>query len=192
MEKHVDPGFTVGQTLARVLGLSVLRLASAEVLPFRYSHYARKMEEFIDGAAAWAVDDMGRRRVAIDLAAARRIATQAVAKAAAVETRLDQRVAAGALDPIRARPINDALVRLEQQLLDESEPPAARWYRHVIYGWNIYSLYEGQPLPGLAEAIRVGDPAAVARETLRLERALSRFVAGLDEIARLADSLTRR
>ena len=192
VEKHVDPGFTVGQTLARVLGLSVLRLASAEVLPFRYSHYARKMEEFIDGAAAWAVDDMGRRRVAIDLAAARRIATQAVAKAAAVETRLDQRVAAGALDPIRARPINDALVRLEQQLLDESEPPASRWYRHVIYGWNIYSLYEGQPLPGLAEAIRVGDPAAVARETLRLERVLSRFVAGLDEIARLADSLTPR
>ena len=192
VERHVDPGFKVGQTLARVLGLSVLRLASAEVLPFRYSHYARKMEEFIDGAAVWAIDDMGRRRVAIDLAGARRFAAQAVATAAAIEARLDQRVATGGIDPIRARPVNDALVRLEQQLLDESEPPETRWYRHVIYGWNIYSLYEGQPLPGLAEAIRVGDPAAVVRETSRLERALSRFVAGLDEIARAADALVAR
>ena len=50
VEKHVDPGFKVGQTLARVLGLTVMRLASAEVLPFRYSYYAQKMQEFIDAA----------------------------------------------------------------------------------------------------------------------------------------------
>ena len=64
----------MGQTLARVLGLAVMRLASADLLPFRYSHYARKMEEFIDGAGAWAMDDTGKRRVAIDLAAARGLA----------------------------------------------------------------------------------------------------------------------
>ena len=163
-------------------------LASTDLLPFRYSHYARNMEAFIDNAAGWAVDDTGRRRVATDLTQARGLATQAVARAAAIEERLDRRVAAGAVDPVRARRINDALVRLEQQLLDESAPPETRWYRHVIYGWNIYSLYEGQPLPGLAEAIRVGDAAAVARETSRLEQALTRFNAALEEIARLADT----
>ena len=62
----------------------------------------------------------------------------------------------------------------------------------MIYGWNIYSLYEGQPLPGLAEAIRVGDAAAVARETSRLNQALSRFAAALEEIARLANTLDDR
>lgn len=189
VERHTDPGFKVGQTLARVLGLTVLRLASTELLPLRYSHYARKMEEFIDTAGGWAVDDAGQRRVATDLAKARGLATRAAATASAIEARLDRRVAAGAVDPVRARRINDALVRLEQQLLDESEPPETRWYRHVIYGWNIYSLYEGQPLPGLAEAIRVGDAAAVARETNRLEQALARFVTALEEIARLADTI---
>ncbi len=188
VERHTDPGFKVGQTLARVLGLAVMRLASTDLLPFRYSHYARNMEAFIDNAAGWAVDDTGRRRVATDLTQARGLATQAVARAAAIEGRLDRRVAAGAVDPVRARRINDALVRLEQQLLDESAPPETRWYRHVIYGWNIYSLYEGQPLPGLAEAIRVGDAAAVARETSRLEQALTRFNTALEEIARLADT----
>jgi N-acetylated-alpha-linked acidic dipeptidase len=168
-----------------------MRLASANLLPFRYSHYARKMEEFIDGAGAWAVDDTGKRRVAIDLAAARGLATRAVASAAALETQIDRLANAGTIGAAEARPINDALVRLEQQLLDESEPAATRWYRHVIYGWNIYSLYEGQPLPGLAEAIRVGDATAVARETSRLEGALTRFVAGLDQATRLTQSSGR-
>ena len=98
-----------------------------------------------------------------------------------------------AIDPARAPPAERrARCTLEQRLLDESEPPATRWYRHVIYGWNIYSLYEGQPLPGLAEAIRLGDAAAVAREITRLEQALDRFGRALEEIARLADTLEAR
>ena len=191
VEKHADPGFHVVQSLARVLGLATMRLASADLLPFRYSHYARKMAEFIDGADAWAIDDNGRRRVAIDLAAAGGLATRAVASATVLEAQLDRLASAGGISAARARPINDALVRLEQQLLDESAPPATRWYRHVIYGWNIYSLYEGQPLPGLAEAIRVGDAAAVARETSRLEAALTRFVAGIEQATRLAQAVVR-
>jgi len=187
VEQHTDPGFRVVQSLARVLGLATMRLASVELLPFRYSHYARKMEEFIDGAAAWAVDDTGKRRVVLDLAGARGLATRAVASAAALEAQIDRLAKAGTIGA-GARPINDALVRLEQQLLDESEPAATRWYRHVIYGWNIYSLYEGQPLPGLAEAIRVGDAAAVARETSRLEGALTRFVAGIEQATQLAQT----
>jgi N-acetylated-alpha-linked acidic dipeptidase len=191
VERHVDPGFRVSQTLARVLGVAIMRLASDRVLPFRYSYYARKMGDFIDAAAGWAVDDNGRVRVATDLAAARALAADATTHAAAVEATVT-RVGRAATDPVRLRPINDALMRLEQRLLDESEPPEKRWYRHVIYGWNIYSLYEGQPLPGLAEAIRVGDPAAITRETRRVEDALRRFISGLMEIARFADALEVR
>ena len=189
VERHSDPGFRVSQTLARVLGLSIMRLASEPVLPFKYVHYGRKIGEFIDAAAGWAVDDNGRVRVVTDLTTARALAREGVDKAAAMETRLAKHSGGTATDAARLRPLNDALVRLEQRLLDESEPPDIRWYRHVIYGWNIYSLYEGQPLPGLAEAIRVGEPALVARETRRIEAALRRFNEGLDGIARLLRDL---
>ena len=191
VERHTDPGFVVSQTLARVLGLTVMRLASAEVLPFRYSHYARKIQEFLAAAEGWAVDDTGRRVVATNFAEARRLAAAALTEATAAEAAIERRPGSGAGDAARTRALNDALARLEQRLLDESEPPAKRWYRHVIYGWNIYSLYEGQPLPGLAEAIRVADSTAVTRETARLEQALGRMLAGLQEIAGFAQALAR-
>jgi hypothetical protein len=73
-------------------------------------------------------------------------------------------------------------MRLEQTLLDESAPPDERWYRHVIYGWNIYSLYEGQPLPGLADAVRVGNQTRVDAEVARIEAALTRMLRALESI----------
>jgi Transferrin receptor-like dimerisation domain len=100
-----------------------------------------------------------------------------------LERRIDSALREGSLSAASARTLNDQLARLEQQLLDESEPPHKRWYRHVIYGWNIYSLYEGQPLPGLAEAIRVGDQAKVSQEVGRVESALRRILASVEQIS---------
>ena len=60
-ERFVDPGFRVGATLTQVLGLSAMRLASAEVLPLRYSYYASKIQEYLATVEKWAIDDEGRR-----------------------------------------------------------------------------------------------------------------------------------
>ena len=84
-------------------------------------------------------------------------------------------VAASGLTETQRKTLDDQLVRLEQTLLDESEPSDKRWYRHVVYGWNIYSLYDGQPLPGVAYAQRTGDAARVSDEVRRLTAALTRM-----------------
>jgi len=169
--------------LTQVLGLSVMRFAAAPVLPFRYSHYGRKMSEFIDAAAGWAIDDDGRPVATADLGEARRLAALFTERAAALERRIDSALQSRSMDGAALRRLNDQLVRLEQQLLDESEPADKRWYRHVIYGWNIYSLYEGQPLPGFAEAIRLRDQAKVSQEVARIEAALRRIVAATERIS---------
>jgi N-acetylated-alpha-linked acidic dipeptidase len=182
VERFSDPGFAVGRTLTQVLGLSVMRFVGAPVLPFRYSHYGRKMTEFLDTASTWMLDDDGKHVVALELRAARRLATTITDRAASLERRIDAGLASGSLTADSARTLNDQLVRLEQTLLDESEPADKRWYRHVIYGWNIYSLYDGQPLPGLAQAIRMRDQQAVNREVSRIEAALTRLLAALDHI----------
>ena len=180
VEHFSDPGFHVARTLAQVFGVIVMRLADATVLPFRYSHYAHKISDFLDDAETWAVDDDGQRdREAqsgeLEGASRRKSPT----RAAALEQRIDDDVENGRWSDAAAASLNDRLARLEQTLLDESGSPTERWYRHVIYGWNIYSLYDGQPLPGLAEAIRLKDPARIAKETARIENALRRMLAEL-------------
>jgi N-acetylated-alpha-linked acidic dipeptidase len=185
VERWSDPGFVVGRTLVRVLGLSVMRLASAPVLPYRYGFYARTIDRFLEGASGWA-DGQAGGGLRVDLTEARRLAQAIALRADALERRIDAGLADGSLRPEQARALNDGLARLEQTLLDESEPADRRWYRHVIYGWNIYSLYAGQPLPGLAGVIRERDQAAVEREVARIEAALARMLAAISRVIDMA------
>jgi N-acetylated-alpha-linked acidic dipeptidase len=179
-ERHADPQWRRGPQLARLLGTTAMRLAGADVLPFRHSHYAARLREYVDAAEAWGVDEEGRRRIDVDVSSLRAQLTRVADRSAALEKRLDEALAAGRVSRPQAREVNDLLMRMEQTLIDDTIPVRERWYRHVVYGWNIYSLYDGQPLPHLADAIRRRDPAMVARERERIGRAFDRMLAGLE------------
>jgi N-acetylated-alpha-linked acidic dipeptidase len=197
-ERVADPGFRRGAALARLLGTVALRLGQAQVLPFRFSHYARRLDEFVTTASGWVADTaqlgrpersegsgVGRPTMSLDFAPLRAAVARAERQAAELERRVDaytNRLTATAPGPAR---LNDLLARLEQRLLDESLPPDKRWYRHLVYGWNIYSLYDGQPFPGLAEAIRQKDEVEARRELAKITSAVNRLADGLTEGAAL-------
>jgi N-acetylated-alpha-linked acidic dipeptidase len=189
METAGDPGFNRGAVLAQVLGLTIMRLAAADVLPLAYGHYAGRIAAFIETASTWALDDDGRVVVEVDLDPVRAEAARAVRAARELDVEIDRLTASGGLPerPVLDR-FNDALVAVERTLLDERGPPAGPWYRHVIYGWNIYSLYDGQPLPGLADAMRVRDRDRASREAERVARALGRMT---DAMSRATTMLRR-
>ncbi len=170
MMRHGDDDFRRGALLARILGTAAIRLAEARVLPYRFSYYGKKLEDFARQAEEWSGGQNRFERL-------KELAAEVRAKGESLEAALDS----GRL-PADVGGLNDRLMRLEQSLIDESEPPPDRWYRHVVYGWNIYSLYAGQPFPGLAGAFARGTAEDVRRETERLERALERLSRGLDEI----------
>jgi N-acetylated-alpha-linked acidic dipeptidase len=174
VEHFSDPGFHVARTLAQVFGVTVMRLADAAVLPYRYSHYAHKISDFLDDAGTWGAQNL-------NLDKSKALAAEIATRSAALERRIDQNVESGHWPDASTGSLNDHLQHMEQDLLDESGSPSEHWYRHVIYGWNIYSLYDGQPLPGLAEAVRLKDPARVGQETARIENALRRMLAELRE-----------
>jgi N-acetylated-alpha-linked acidic dipeptidase len=188
LEHVVDPGFRRGAELTQVLGTIALRLAEADVLPFRFSHYAERLAEYVDTASSWAIDDEGRT-MGLDLTPARNAVARVLAQSTKLEQVVDQGLAAGRFPSASTPQLNDLLARLEQRLLDEAGPNA--WYRHVVYGWNIYSLYDGQPLPGLAEATRVRDQERARREVMRIAAALDRLAEGLAQATRLADDRQR-
>jgi len=178
VEHVADPGFRRGAQLVRVLGTIAVRLSEAQILPFRFSHYAEKLAAYVTAAKTWGEADGGA--MALDVAA-QQVARIAEA-AGTLEQLIDERLAAGRLPPAATlMRVNDALARLEQRLIDDGTP----WYHHVVYGWNIYSLYDGQPLPRLAEAIRERDPGRVKLEIARIDAALDRMREGLVSVTQL-------
>jgi N-acetylated-alpha-linked acidic dipeptidase len=181
VERIADPGFEQGVVMARVLGTMALRMSEATVLPFRFSHYATKLQEAIRLSEGWSQETS----TPLDVAGLRSRADAVSTAAASLEATIDRGLATGGL-PASARPaLHDRLARMEQRLADDDGAAESKWYRHVFYGWNIYSLYDGQPFPGLAEALRVKDAARVGREVSRIERALDRMRSELDAAAAL-------
>ncbi len=176
VERVADPGFQQGVLMSQVLGTMALRMSEADVLPFRYSNYATKLTTAIADAERWATD----AGVTADLAPLRAGAGAAGLAATAFEAAVDQALASGRLTRASATALNDRVGRIEQTLADDDGAPESKWYRHVFVGWNIYSLYDGQPFPGLLEAFRVKDAARVTHELGRIQRALARMTAELD------------
>ena len=181
VEKVADPDFAQGVVMSRVLGTLALRLSNAAILPFRFEDYAERLRLAWAESLGWAQ----QAKIAIEdsegtwLGRVKEIGALASQLSMAIARRLETG------DVTNLSSINDRLARLEQKLADDEGAAETRWYRHVFYGWNIYSLYDGQMLPGLAEALRVGDEARVAHEARRITRAFDRMEVELK--AALAD-----
>lgn len=187
--EHVaDPGFRRGAELARLLGTVALRLSESEILPFRYSHFTQRLDEYVTAAARTA-DSAGQPPMRLDFAPLRSAVALAASQAKVLERRIDDRLATRAVTPSSAARLSDLLGRMEQRLLDEHGSPDTRWYRNVVYGWDIYSLYDGQPFPGLADAIRRGDGAGAARELVTITEAVRRLSQGLSAAGELAATI---
>ncbi|MFM7274058.1 MAG: M28 family peptidase [Gammaproteobacteria bacterium] len=175
-----DPGFAYGAMLARTLSTLAVRMANAEVLPFRYSQYGNQLVEAVQKATA----SVQTLQPATPVAATAALLAHAEAvrnSAATLEAALEARLASGTLENIELPRLNDLLARTEQTLADDRGMPERAWYRHVFHGWNIYSLYDGQPFPGLADAVRSGDRARTDIELERIQDALVRMRETLDE-----------
>jgi N-acetylated-alpha-linked acidic dipeptidase len=174
-ERHGDPEYRQGPRLAHVLGLAAMRLAGADALPFRYRHYATTISSFVGDVERW-VADAGLPARDRAVGSLRRAAAEVDERAGALDGTVDRLLGASVIaNRACLGELNDALARIEQTLLSPDESPGASWYKHVLYGWNIYSLYDGQPLPRVAEAIRVRDVPAVDREIDRVRAAVTRM-----------------
>ncbi|MEQ1693242.1 MAG: M28 family peptidase, partial [Gemmatimonas sp.] len=171
VERIADPGFAQGVTMVGMLGTLALRMANAEVVPFRFTPYAQALV------------------AALDTTPHRQRARNALVQARLLDSAVTRALARGTVTAARARSLNDRLARLEQHLTDDAGHVDSKWYRHVFYGWNIYSLYDGQPFPGLAEAQRLRDDARVTREMARIGGALDRMIVELRAARALALAL---
>ena len=90
----VDPGFKIGIGLSRLWSVLAWRLADAEILPMRYSDYARAAVGYIEAAEKHAGTEQP-----LSLTAAR----AAAARWEAAATEFEQRLTLASLDARRQR-----------------------------------------------------------------------------------------
>jgi N-acetylated-alpha-linked acidic dipeptidase len=179
VSRLVDPGLRYSTTMARLWGLAAWRLADADILPMRFSAYARAIPPYCDAIEAKALaarPDAPPPR----LQAARDAARRWEEAANAFERRLRARRRRGAcgITPEQARRVNERLMAVERAMTEDEGLRSRPFFKHLIYAPQ--PTYRREELPRLFEAIEAGDWGAWPR----YERQL---VAAFDAAARLMD-----
>jgi N-acetylated-alpha-linked acidic dipeptidase len=214
----LDTDFAYGRTLAQTGGTAIIRLADADILPFRFADLAdtvrtydeelqllvkkkrddirERNREIADGVFA-AIDDPRRPRVApkvetmppaLDFTPMSRAIEVLTRRAAAVD---EARAAAAKKSaPAAALAAIDLKIsQSEQQLLDAAGLLHREWYKHLLYAPGFYTGYGVKTVPGVREAIEQGQYDSVPTEMARVGKAIEREAAWLEGITRMLNAL---
>ena len=177
MERHLDPDYLGHAGSSRITGVTALRMANADILPFHYSDYAAAVVGYVEELQKVQVETPGAAQ--LDLTPALDAARAWGEAATALEGAADRLLAAGDLDTRAAARINRSLMRQERALIAKKGLPGRPWFRHQVYAPGRVTGYAAQFLPGLRDAVEQGD-AATAQTYLGL------LVESLEKATRLA------
>lgn len=179
MEKYGDPEFLYHAAAARLWGLMAMRLASAEVVPLRYSTYARDLQDDLDVLRR---DAIRRARVQVDSSSGAKAPLTpdfseiiaALQDLRSVGEAVDRAADAAmkSSDATAARRINDVLTQVERSFLDTQGLPNRPWFRHMLIAPGLTTGYAPWPFPALQEALDTKDAAMFAAETKRVAAAI--------------------
>ena len=164
-KKFGDPDFLFEQQMARVYGLEALRMADADVLPYDFEDYGKEILVYLDAAKTKARDKFGDK--APDFAAA--IAGARHLEEAGAKMLQKQRKIPAAPDRM-----NTALRQAERALLIPEGLPNRPWFHHAIYAPGQYTGYAAVVIPGVNEAIDLGDVHRTEQQLAALAAALHR------------------
>jgi len=171
-KKFGDPDFRYEQQMARIYGLEVLRMSSADVLPYDYENYGKEILVYLDAARNKSKERFGDK--APDFSAALESARQL--REAGAKMLQKQRKMPGAPDRMNAK-LRDA----ERALLIPEGLPNRPWYHHSIYAPGQYTGYAAVVIPGVNEAIDRGDLRRTEQQIAALAAALNRTVLVLEQ-----------
>jgi len=146
----VDPGFKIGVGLSRLWGVLAWRLANAEVLPMRYSEYARAAVGYIESAERHAGTGQPLKLTAARAAAGRW---------ETVATEFERQLAEAPLEPSTARAVNERLMQVERALVEPTGQQGRPFIRHLLVAPQ--PSYRSAYLPRIWDAIDRNDRAAI-------------------------------
>jgi N-acetylated-alpha-linked acidic dipeptidase len=209
-----DTTFEYGVALAKTAGRATLRLADAEVLPFRFTNFAKSVRGYLDEVTRLA-DDMRakteRHNALVEHGAFELAADptktfvppeaeaevpflnfapvqNSVSRLDEAASRYDERlsaVMAGGMDAATAARLNSILQGVEQRMTRDEGLPRRPWFRHQIYAPGFWTGYGVKTLPGIREGIEQREWNEVTTFVGEVAAALDRVSDALDEASEL-------
>jgi N-acetylated-alpha-linked acidic dipeptidase len=206
-----DTAFVYGRALAQAAGISVLRLANADLLPFAFTNLAETVQGYVkdlqslrdrraeqiternrqieEGLFTFTSDPRApvtapqRETAAPQLNFAPLLnALDSLNHAASrYEKAYNGAVAAGRASV--AKDVNNRLIQAERALTSSDGLKNRPWYVHMLYAPGFYTGYGVKTIPGVREAIEQGQWIDADREIARAAAALEREAALVSSLA---------
>ncbi|MCX7056690.1 MAG: M28 family peptidase [Proteobacteria bacterium] len=168
MAKIGDPSFQYHATVTKVWGVTALRLANADILPFDFAVNAASLQEFL-------VDLEKRTQDSKPPVSLQPLHEHLAQLADAGRTLRDTTLAdlqAGTTKPAQVQYLNERLGQVESNWLDPAGIPDRPWFQHLLYAARY--TYAHLEFPGLTEAMERGDWKASAEQAAVLDAAVMR------------------
>jgi N-acetylated-alpha-linked acidic dipeptidase len=175
--RFLDPGYLYGKAQAEAVGLALLRLAEAPVLPFRftdaadtYARYAAEIDSLADRTLGAGVLDLTAVQSAVQaLGEAGRVFD------AAVEQAMSQGASALAAKRRLLGGVNQDIYLAERDLAHAAGLPRREWFRHTIYAPGYYTGYGVKTMPGIREAVELRNAAEAQAQAGHVAAAINRM-----------------
>ena len=207
-----DNTFVYGRALSQTIGMAVMRLADADVLPYRFSNLADTVHDYLkevkdllkqkqdqakernreleDGVFR-AVNDPRRPTVApatepvppfINFAPLEN-AADSLAKSAEHYNRALASALKSQPDAAKAAVLNARLLTAERLLLNEAGLPTRPYYKHMLYAPGLYTGYAPKTVSGIRESLELKDYKLAEEEVPKVAKAVSDEAAFVESMA---------
>jgi N-acetylated-alpha-linked acidic dipeptidase len=209
MNHFGDPGYKYHTLMSQLWGVTALRLANADLLPFDFASYASNVRQFVaelatankivilsgadaerSGAVAAPKDPNHAETTTaaagnpnnppLDLNGVMQAIDSFESAGKQLNASLSRKLAAGTVDPQLAATLNDGMMQVERNWLNPDGIPGRPWFKHILYGARF--TYAHLELPGLTEAVEKQDWPIAKQQAEILERALHNNTKLLDEL----------
>ena len=182
MNHFGDPGYKYHTLMTQLWGVTVLRLANADLLPFDFATYAGNIRQFVNDLAAKnkSVILSGARSneraeskdlvPTLDLTKVSQAIDDLESAGKKLNSALTNTLGSGKLDSQLAATVNHGMMQVERNWLNPDGIPGRPWFKHILYGARY--TYAHLELPGLTEAVEKQDWPTAKQQAAILERAI--------------------
>jgi N-acetylated-alpha-linked acidic dipeptidase len=208
-----DYDFVYGRALAQAAGITVLRMADSDIMPYEFESLSKTVAQYIDEVKALlesrrkeaeeirqnlndgayrAADDPRNPTFAPPLQeippylnfAPLDNAAAALQQAATHYTKALASTQGKSLPQDRVNTVNQNLALAERKLINEQGLPRRPWMKHVLYAPGWYTGYSAKTLPGVREAIEQGRYAEADEQIVAAARALQDEAACIEQLSK--------